>query len=43
LANGKNSCDAEKIITALSSSGAKLGIQNDKLIESVSELQSILL
>merc|ERR1712062_896730 len=42
LANGKNNCDAEKIVTALSSSGAKLGIQNEKIVEGVSELQSIL-
>ena len=42
LAGGKNNCDDEKIVTALSNSGAKLGLKNEELLNSIPELQTVL-
>ena len=42
LANGKNNCDVEKIVKALSTSGAKLGIRNEELVDTIPELQTVL-
>ena len=42
LANGKKSCDVEKIVAALHSSGSKLGIENEELVDGIPELQAVL-